>query len=147
MGETNAASQEFPKEERRIRVLVAKPGLDGHDRGAKVVAGALRDAGMEVIYTGLRQTPEMISESALQEDVDAVGLSILSGAHMALVPRVLELLRQNEQEHVHVFLGGIIPDEDVPRLKEMGLAGVYGPGTSTERIIEDIRRAVLKKAA
>jgi methylmalonyl-CoA mutase, C-terminal domain len=128
--------------ERKIRVLVAKPGLDGHDRGAKVVARALRDAGMEVIYTGLRQTPEMIAESALQEDVDAVGLSILSGAHMALVPRVLELLKANDQENVKVFLGGIIPDEDVPRLLEMGVAGVYGPGTLTDHIVQDIRRAV-----
>ena len=127
--------------ERKIRVLVAKPGLDGHDRGAKVVARALRDAGMEVIYTGLRQTPEMVSEAALQEDVDVVGLSILSGAHMALVPRVLELLRANGQEHVRVFIGGIIPDEDVPRLMEIGVVGVFGPGTSTEDIIRDIRQA------
>ncbi len=128
--------------ERKIRVLVAKPGLDGHDRGAKVVARALRDAGMEVIYTGLRQTPEMIAEAALQEDVDAVGLSILSGAHMALVPRVLELLKANSQEQVKVFIGGIIPDEDVPRLLEMGVVGVYGPGTLTENIVKDIRQAV-----
>jgi methylmalonyl-CoA mutase, C-terminal domain len=128
--------------ERKLRVLVAKPGLDGHDRGAKVVARALRDAGMEVIYTGLRQTPEMIAEAALQEDVDAVGLSVLSGAHMALVPRVMELLKKNEQEHVKVFLGGIIPDEDVPRLVEMGVVGVYGPGTITENIVKDITRAV-----
>lgn len=128
--------------ERKLRVLVAKPGLDGHDRGAKVVARALRDAGMEVIYTGLRQTPEMIAESALQEDVDAVGLSILSGAHMALAPRVLELLKANGQEHVKVFIGGIIPDEDVPRLIEMGVAGVYGPGTLTDTIINNIRDAV-----
>ena len=127
--------------ERKIRVLVAKPGLDGHDRGAKVVARALRDAGMEVIYTGLRQTPEMIAEAALQEDVDVIGLSILSGAHLALVPRVLELLRANGQEHVRVFIGGIIPDEDVPRLMEIGVVGVYGPGTSTEDIIRDIRQA------
>ena len=127
--------------ERKIRVLVAKPGLDGHDRGAKVVARALRDAGMEVIYTGLRQTPEMIAEAALQEDVDVIGLSILSGAHMALVPRVLELLRANGQEHVKVFIGGIIPDEDVPRLMEVGVVGVYGPGTSTGDIIRDIRQA------
>ncbi len=126
----------------KIRVLVAKPGLDGHDRGAKVVARALRDAGMEVIYTGLRQTPEMIAESALQEDVDAVGLSILSGAHMALAPRVLELLKANGQEHVKVFIGGIIPDEDVPKLFEIGVAGVYGPGTLTDTIVEDIRKAV-----
>lgn len=128
--------------ERKIRVLVAKPGLDGHDRGAKVVARALRDAGMEIIYTGLRQTPEMIAEAALQEDVDIVGLSILSGAHMALVPRILELIRANGQENVQVFLGGIIPDEDVPRLLEMGVFGVYGPGTITESIIQDVRRAV-----
>lgn len=128
--------------ERKIRVLVAKPGLDGHDRGAKVVARALRDAGMEIIYTGLRQTPEMIAEAALQEDVDIVGLSILSGAHMALVPRVLELIKANGQENVQVFLGGIIPDEDVPRLLEMGVFGVYGPGTITDTIIQDVRRAV-----
>jgi len=129
--------------ERKIRVLVAKPGLDGHDRGAKVVARALRDAGMEVIYTGLRQTPEMVAEAALQEDVDVIGLSILSGAHMALVPRVLELLKANEQEHVKVFVGGIIPDEDVPRLMETGVVGVFGPGTLTEDIIRDVRRAVI----
>jgi methylmalonyl-CoA mutase C-terminal domain/subunit len=128
--------------EKKIRVLVAKPGLDGHDRGAKVVARALRDAGMEVIYTGLRQTPEMIAESALQEDVDAVGISILSGAHMALVPRVLELLKNNGQEGVKVFVGGIIPDEDVPNLLKLGVAGVYGPGTLTEQIIGDIRSSI-----
>jgi methylmalonyl-CoA mutase C-terminal domain/subunit len=128
--------------ERKIRVLIAKPGLDGHDRGAKVVARALRDAGMEVIYTGLRQTPEMIAEAALQEDVDVVGMSILSGAHMALAPRVLELLKANGQEHVCVFIGGIVPDEDVPQLMEMGIAGVYGPGTMTESIIRDVRNAV-----
>ena len=131
-----------PEQGRRIRVLVAKPGLDGHDRGAKVVARALRDAGMEVIYTGLRQTPEMIAEAALQEDVDVVGLSILSGAHMALTPRLLELLRHNGQTHVKVFIGGIIPDEDLHRLKEMGVTGVYGPGASTEDIIRDVRLAV-----
>jgi methylmalonyl-CoA mutase, C-terminal domain len=133
--------------ERKIRVLVAKPGLDGHDRGAKVVARALRDAGMEVIYTGLRQTPEMVAEAALQEDVDAVGLSILSGAHMALVPRVLELLRANGQEQVKVFVGGIIPDEDTPRLRELGVVGVYGPGAMTETIIRDIRQAVQGQSA
>ena len=115
--------------ERKIRVIVAKPGLDGHDRGAKVVARALRDAGMEVIYTGLRQTPEMIAEAALQEDADAVGLSILSGAHMAIVPRIIELLVANGQDSVKVFLGGIVPDEDIPALKEMGVTGVYGPGS------------------
>ena len=128
--------------ERKIRVLVAKPGLDGHDRGAKVVARALRDAGMEVIYTGLRQTPEMIAEAALQEDVDVVGLSVLSGAHMALVPRVLELLKANGQEKVKIFIGGIIPDEDVPKLTAMGVAGIYGPGASTDVIVQDIFKAV-----
>jgi methylmalonyl-CoA mutase, C-terminal domain len=128
--------------DKKIRVLVAKPGLDGHDRGAKVVARALRDAGMEVIYTGLRQTPEMIAEAALQEDVDIVGLSILSGAHMALAPRILELLKANGQSRVKVFIGGIVPDEDVPQLKQMGVTGVYGPGASTEDIIKDIREAV-----
>jgi methylmalonyl-CoA mutase C-terminal domain/subunit len=124
--------------ERKIRVLVAKPGLDGHDRGAKVVARALRDSGMEVIYTGLRQTPEMVAEAALQEDVDAVGLSILSGAHMALVPRIIELMKANGQGKVKIFLGGIIPDDDVPKLKEIGVAGIYGPGASTEDIVRDI---------
>ena len=133
--------------EQRIRVLIAKPGLDGHDRGAKVVARALRDAGMEVIYTGLRQTPEMVAEAALQEDVDVVGLSILSGAHMALVPRVLELLKANEQKHVGVFVGGIIPDEDVPRLMEMGVVGIFGPGTLTEDIIRDVRQSVVSNPA
>lgn len=128
--------------EKKIRVLIAKPGLDGHDRGAKVVARALRDAGMEVIYTGLRQTPEMVAEAALQEDVDAVGLSILSGAHMALVPRIMELLRQNGMGSMHVFLGGIIPEEDIPELKACGVAEVYGPGTSTEKVAADVRAAV-----
>ena len=128
--------------ERKIRVLVAKPGLDGHDRGAKVVARALRDAGMEVIYTGLRYTPEMVAEAALQEDVDVVGLSILSGAHMALVPRVLELLKANGQEQVKVFVGGIIPDDDLPALKALGVTGVYGPGTITDDIVRDVREAV-----
>ena len=125
-----------------IRVIIAKPGLDGHDRGAKVIARALRDAGMEVIYTGLRQTPEMIAESALQEDVDIVGLSVLSGAHMALVPRILELLRNQGQGDVQLMLGGIIPDEDIPQLKEMGVSEVFGPGTSTEMIVQAFRRAV-----
>lgn len=128
--------------ERKIRVLVAKPGLDGHDRGAKVVARALRDAGMEVIYTGLRQTPEMIAEAALQEDVDLVGLSILSGAHMALVPRVMELLKANGQENVKLFIGGIIPDEDAPKLKGMGVSAIYGPGAPTEQIIADIQAMI-----
>lgn len=127
---------------RKIRVLIAKPGLDGHDRGAKIVARALRDAGMEVIYTGLRQTPEMIAEAALQEDVDIVGLSILSGAHMTLLPRVLELLRQQGQQDVQVMVGGIIPDEDVPRLKEMGVAAIFGPGTNTQIIVQAFIEAV-----
>ncbi|RME35217.1 MAG: cobalamin B12-binding domain-containing protein [Thermoflexia bacterium] len=127
---------------KKLRVLIAKPGLDGHDRGAKVVARALRDAGMEVMYTGLRQTPEMIVEAALQEDVDAVGLSILSGAHMTLVPRVIEGLRKAGLDHVKVFVGGIIPDEDVLALKEAGVEAVFGPGTSTYTIVETIRRAL-----
>jgi len=126
----------------KIRVLIAKPGLDGHDRGAKVVARALRDAGMEVIYTGLRQTPEMITEAALQEDVDVVGLSVLSGAHMALLPRIVEFLRQNDLNDVLVIAGGIIPDEDIPRLKEAGVHGVFGPGTLTEDIIRFIQEHV-----
>ncbi len=134
-------------DEKKIRVLVAKPGLDGHDRGAKVVARALRDAGMEVVYTGLRQTPEMIAEAALQEDVDVVGLSILSGAHMALAPRIMELLKANGQDQVKVFIGGIVPDEDIPRLKELGIAGVYGPGASTDSIVKDIREAVKQATA
>ena len=128
--------------ERRIRVLVAKPGLDGHDRGAKVIARALRDAGMEVIYTGLRQTPEMIAEAALQEDVDAVGLSILSGAHNALVPRVMELLRKNGQSDVCVIVGGIIPDEDIPGLLSQGVKAVYGPGTPTGKVITEVETFV-----
>jgi methylmalonyl-CoA mutase C-terminal domain/subunit len=127
--------------EGKIRVLIAKAGLDGHDRGAKVVARALRDAGMEVIYTGLRQTPEMITEAALQEDVQAVGLSILSGAHMTLVPKVLKLLDDQGLGEVRLFLGGIIPDEDKPELQKLGVDGIYGPGTSTQMIIEDIRKA------
>ncbi len=126
--------------ERKIRVLVAKPGLDGHDRGAKVVARALRDAGMEVIYTGLRQTPEMVAEAALQEDVDAVGVSILSGAHLVLVPRIVELVRKNGQNDVVFFVGGIIPEEDIPVLLKSGVSAVYGPGTSTVKIIEDIQK-------
>lgn len=125
--------------ERKIRVLVAKPGLDGHDRGAKVIARALRDAGMEVIYTGLRQTPEMIAAAALQEDVDAVGISILSGAHKTLCPRIVELLRQNGMDDTLVLVGGIVPAEDIPELKEKGVAEVFLPGTSTEDIIKYIR--------
>lgn len=128
--------------ERKIRVLIAKPGLDGHDRGAKVVARALRDAGMEVIYTGLRQTPEMIAQAALQEDADVVGLSILSGAHMTLVPRVVHLLKQYGLDDVAVFVGGIIPDEDVPALRQLGVRGVYGPGTPLSEIVQAIRQGV-----
>ena len=127
--------------EKKIRVLIAKPGLDGHDRGAKVIARALRDAGMEVIYTGIRQTPEMIVAAALQEDVDAVGLSILSGAHMTLVPSVLELLKSSGQQAVRVFVGGIIPKGDGDALKKMGVREVYGPGTPTSRVVEDLRAA------
>jgi methylmalonyl-CoA mutase C-terminal domain/subunit len=123
----------------KIRILVAKPGLDGHDRGAKVIARALRDAGMEVIYTGLRQTPEMIAEAALQEDVNAVGLSILSGAHLTLLPRVVACLRDKGLDDVLVFAGGIIPDEDVALLKEAGVAAVFGPGTNTDSVVEFVR--------
>ncbi|MBV9625616.1 MAG: cobalamin B12-binding domain-containing protein [Acidobacteria bacterium] len=125
--------------ERKIRVLVAKPGLDGHDRGAKVIARALRDAGMEVIYTGLRQTPEMIVSAALQEDVDVIGLSILSGAHNAIVPRVMELLSQNRMNDVLVLVGGIIPEQDVDALKNIGVAGIFQPGTAMEQIVNFIR--------
>jgi methylmalonyl-CoA mutase C-terminal domain/subunit len=122
--------------ERKIRVLIAKPGLDSHDRGAKVVARALRDAGMEVIYTGLRQTPEQIAETALQEDVDVIGLSILSGAHKALFPRILELLKKKGLKDVMVFAGGIIPEEDVEDMKKLGVKEIFGPGTTTEAIIK-----------
>jgi methylmalonyl-CoA mutase, C-terminal domain len=125
-----------------IRVLVAKPGLDGHDRGAKVIARALRDAGMEVIYTGLRQTPEMIVNAALQEDVQVIGLSILSGAHNAIVPRLMELLREKEMSDVLVVVGGIIPDEDAAELKRLGVAEVFQPGASLEKIIQFIRDSV-----
>jgi methylmalonyl-CoA mutase C-terminal domain/subunit len=124
----------------QLRILIAKPGLDGHDRGAKVIARALRDAGLEVIYTGLRQTPEMIVEAALQEDVDAVGLSILSGAHMTLVPRVLDGLRQMGMEHVKVFVGGIIPDDDRKALTEMGVTRIFGPGSNTRVICDVVRQ-------
>jgi methylmalonyl-CoA mutase C-terminal domain/subunit len=126
----------------RIRVVVAKPGLDGHDRGAKIVARALRDAGMEVIYTGLHQTPAQIAATVVQEDADAVGLSILSGAHMTLVPRVIDLLREQEAADVVVTVGGTIPADDIPALKERGVAAVFTPGTTTEQIIEFIRAAV-----
>lgn len=125
--------------ERKIRILVAKPGLDGHDRGAKVIASAFRDAGFEVIYTGLHQTPEMIAAAALQEDVDVVALSILSGAHMALFPRVLELLRAQGLDHVLVIGGGIIPDEDIARLEALGVAKLFGPGTPTSAAIAYVR--------
>ena len=125
--------------ENTIRVLIAKPGLDGHDRGAKIIARALRDAGMEVIYTGLRQTPEMIVQAALQEDVDVVGLSILSGAHMSLVPRVLELMKQEGLQDTKVFLGGIIPQEDAQALIKLGVYAVYGPGTPTTQVVSDIQ--------
>ncbi|MDQ2948858.1 MAG: cobalamin B12-binding domain-containing protein [Acidobacteriota bacterium] len=128
--------------ETRIRVLVAKPGLDGHDRGAKIIARALRDAGMEVIYTGLRQTPEMIVSAALQEDVQVIGLSILSGAHNAIVPRVMDLLHQNKMDDVRVIVGGIIPDEDAAELKKRGVAAVFQPGASLEVIVEFIRSSV-----
>jgi methylmalonyl-CoA mutase C-terminal domain/subunit len=125
----------------KIRVVVAKPGLDGHDRGAKIIARALRDAGMEVIYTGLHQTPEQIVETVLQEDADAVGLSILSGAHMTLVPRIVELLKQQEAGDVLVTVGGTIPADDIPELKRLGVAEVFTPGSPTQDIIDFIRRA------
>jgi methylmalonyl-CoA mutase, C-terminal domain len=128
--------------ERKIRVVVAKPGLDGHDRGAKIIARALRDAGMEVIYTGLHQTPEQIVETVLQEDADAVGLSILSGAHMTLVPRVVELLREQEAGDVVVTVGGTIPSQDIPELKQLGVAEVFTPGAPTQDIIDFIKSAV-----
>jgi len=128
--------------DKRIRVLVAKPGLDGHDRGAKVIARALRDAGMEVIYTGLRQTPEMIAAAALQEDVDAVGVSILSGAHNTLCPRIVQLLREQGMDDCLVLLGGIVPQEDISKLKREGVAEVFLPGTSTEDIVSFLRKNV-----
>jgi methylmalonyl-CoA mutase, C-terminal domain len=131
----------------RIRVLVAKPGLDGHDRGAKVIARALRDAGMEVVYTGLRQTPEMIVNAALQEDVQVIGLSILSGAHNAIVPRVMELLRQKEMTDVVVIVGGIVPDDDAAELKRQGVGAVFQPGSSLRNIVEFIRGAVKQPAS
>ncbi len=128
--------------ERKIRVVVAKPGLDGHDRGAKIIARALRDAGMEVIYTGLHQTPEQIVETVIQEDADAVGLSILSGAHMTLVPRIVELLREQDVHDVLVTVGGTIPADDIPELKELGVSAVFTPGASTQEIVDYIRDAV-----
>ena len=128
--------------DQKIRVLVAKPGLDGHDRGAKVIARALRDAGMEVIYTGLRQTPEMVVSAALQEDVQVIGLSILSGAHNAIVPRVMDLLKQNKMDDVLVLVGGIIPDQDMEGLKKIGVAGIFQPGTPMDSIVQFIRTNV-----
>jgi methylmalonyl-CoA mutase C-terminal domain/subunit len=128
--------------EQKIRVLVAKPGLDGHDRGAKVIARALRDAGMEVIYTGLRQTPEMIAAAAVQEDVDAVGVSILSGAHNTLCPRIVQLLRDQGMDDCLVLVGGIVPQEDIPKLKELGVAAVFLPGTATDEIVRFLRENV-----
>jgi methylmalonyl-CoA mutase C-terminal domain/subunit len=129
-------------EQVKPRILIAKPGLDGHDRGAKIVARALRDAGMEVIYTGLRQTPEMVAEAALHEDADAIGLSILSGAHMPLVKRIMELLQENEMQDVPVFLGGIIPNEDIKTLTELGISGIFGPGANMDEIVAFIWNAV-----
>jgi len=128
--------------DRKIRVLIAKPGLDGHDRGAKVIARALRDAGMEVIYTGLRQTPEQIVNAALQEDVDVIGVSILSGAHMHLFPKIMELVKANQMDDVMVFGGGIIPDQDVPKLKEIGVAAIFQPGATTDTVIEFLKANV-----
>ncbi|NLT65621.1 MAG: cobalamin B12-binding domain-containing protein [Acidobacteria bacterium] len=128
--------------EKRIRILVAKPGLDGHDRGAKVIARAFRDAGMEVIYTGLRQTPEQIVNAALQEDVDAIGLSILSGAHMHLFPRIMTLVKEKSMDDVLVFAGGIIPDRDIPRLKEIGIAEVFPPGSPLQQIVDFVKTSI-----
>ncbi|HXV05017.1 MAG TPA: cobalamin B12-binding domain-containing protein [Solirubrobacterales bacterium] len=130
---------------RKIRVVVAKPGLDGHDRGAKIIARALRDAGMEVIYTGLHQTPEQIAETVIQEDADAIGLSILSGAHMTLVPRVVELLREQGVDDVLVTVGGTIPAEDIPELERLGVAGVFTPGSPTDEIVDFIRAGAAKR--
>ncbi len=132
--------------DKRIRVLIAKPGLDGHDRGAKIIARALRDAGMEVIYTGLRQTPEMIASAALQEDVDVIGLSILSGAHNTLVPQLLDLLKQKGMNDVAVLLGGTIPEADIPGLKAAGIAGIFLPGASTQDIVNFVREHAPRKA-
>ena len=133
--------------ERKVRVLVAKPGLDGHDRGAKIIARALRDAGMEVIYTGLHQTPEQIVETAIQEDADAVGISILSGAHMTLVPRIVELLHEQGVDDVLLTVGGTIPADDIPELKRLGVAEVFTPGASTQDIIDFIQDAVRRRGA
>jgi len=135
-----------PTKERNLRIIVAKPGLDGHDRGAKIIARALRDAGFEVIYTGLHQTPEMIVAAAIQEDVDAVGLSIMSGAHMTLFPAVIDLLREKGAVEIAVFGGGIIPQDDVPKLKERGVAEVFLPGSTTQTIIDWIRKNIRPRA-
>ena len=132
--------------DRKLRILVAKPGLDGHDRGAKIIARALRDAGMEVIYTGLHQTPEMIVNAAVQEDVDAIGMSIMSGAHMTLFPAVIELLRGQQADDIRVFGGGIIPDDDIPRLKELGVAEIFTPGSSTQDIVAWIKQHIPARA-
>lgn len=132
--------------ERKLRILVAKPGLDGHDRGAKIIARALRDAGMEVIYTGLHQTPEMIVNAAIQEDVDAIGLSIMSGAHMTLFPAVIDLLKQSKAEDIRVFGGGIIPDDDIPKLKGLGVTEIFTPGSSTQDIVQWIRTNIPARA-
>jgi methylmalonyl-CoA mutase, C-terminal domain len=132
--------------ERKLRILVAKPGLDGHDRGAKIIARALRDAGMEVIYTGLHQTPEMIVSAAIQEDVDAIGMSIMSGAHLTLFPAVMELLRAQNAVDIRVFGGGIIPDGDIPKLKSLGVTEIFTPGSSTQDIVEWIRRNIAARA-
>ncbi|MEA2149115.1 MAG: methylmalonyl-CoA mutase, C-terminal domain [Solirubrobacteraceae bacterium] len=140
--ETDAEAAPAAQGNRKIRVVVAKPGLDGHDRGAKIIARALRDAGMEVIYTGLHQTPEQIAETVLQEDADAVGLSILSGAHMTLVPRVVKLLKEQGADDVIVTVGGTIPADDIPELKELGVAAVFTPGSSTQEIVDFIRSSV-----
>ena len=131
--------------ERKIRVLIAKPGLDSHDRGAKIVARALRDAGMEVIYTGLRQTPEQIVETALQEDVDVIGLSILSGAHTTLFPRIMGLIKEKGLDDIMVFAGGIIPEEDVPEMKKLGVTKIFGPGTPTETLVKFVMENVPKR--
>jgi methylmalonyl-CoA mutase, C-terminal domain len=132
------------EKKRKIRVLVAKPGLDGHDRGAKVIVRALRDAGMEAIYTGLRQTPEQIVQAALQEDVDAIGVSILSGAHNYVMPKIMELVKQNKMDDVLVFMGGIVPDQDAPNLKKMGVKGIFVPGSSLNEIVDFVKQFVRK---
>ena len=142
MQATTDTAADQPESRRKIRVVVAKPGLDGHDRGAKIIARALRDAGMEVIYTGLHQTPEQIAETVIQEDADAVGLSILSGAHMTLVPRVVKLLEEKQAGDVIVIVGGTIPGDDIPELKKLGIAEVFTPGASTQDIIEFVQNAV-----